>query len=202
MHMRVNASDETIDIDEKSLVEQIDRCPCATFVLLVTLTNEKNSHSNIMVFNRNSRVIEHFDPFGLTSPLENAYHLIIKHFMDSSFPEWFYVQPNMLCPGIPRHPQEAESLGANFNKDGYCVMWSLYYVTLRLLNPNKTSDQTYSYLATHPGIFFEIQRFRCNVLDVVLTEVEQGRFHGYGSVGVQNVAKLYKPQLDACKKIK
>ena len=107
--------------------------------------------------------------------------------------------PTALCPNIfqLRGPQHAEHLSIN-NKTGYCV-WSLYYAVLRISNPDKSPEEAYVYLTTHPGIFFEIRRFRCYVLEVALAEFKQGRFHGHEAEDIEATLEIYSSQLNECK---
>ena len=163
--MDPNRETVEMDVDVNLLQNQLRSCAYDTTIVQVTMKKEGSSHANIMLFDRKNHIIEHFDPHGESSRYEDA-HALIARFMHDKFPEWAYIAPSMLCPA--KGPQHAEHLGANFNKTGYCVSWSLYYMVLRLLNQNKTYEETYQYLATHPGIFFEIRRFRCFVLEIAL----------------------------------
>ena len=95
----------------------------------------------------------------------------IEQLFQRLLPGWQYISPIMFCPKITMGPQDLEAR-LRFGEKGYCALWSLYYVALRLLNQDKSREETYEYMTTHPGIVFDIRRFRCYVFDVAFEEME------------------------------
>lgn len=202
--MFVDVELRTASVDVSYLKYNIQTCPFDTFILPVRIVKTKeNSHSNIIIFNRSMRTVEHFEPHGgkYQQQVDNA--PILEQFIKTEFPKWQYISPSMLCPKIlaSKGPQHSEVL-FGFSMTGYCALWSLYYVILRILNPNKTSDETYIYLTKHPGIFLEIRRFRCLVLDTAMAEFEQGRYHGYDKVTCTEIYEKFSQQRRICVKRK
>ena len=165
---------------ENNLSRKLNECPFNTFVLPVTISdksNNANNHSNIILLQKDDMTIEHFEPHGSSNEFRQKYPQMysqVEQLFQRLLPGWTYISPITFCPKIAVGPQEMEQR-LRFGHKGYCAMWSLYYVVLRLLNPDKTREDTYEYMTTHPGILFDIRRFRCYVFDVAFEEIKNER---------------------------
>ena len=94
-----------------------------------TLTS--NGHANALVFNLHQRLIERFEPAGRQRA--NQFDKALESLFRSKMPGWKYVGSSVAPNVGPQRKADAFS--------GLCVTWSLYYVILRLTNPQKTTAQ-------------------------------------------------------------
>ena len=105
-----------------------------------------SGHANALVFvhgdSRGKRVIERFDPAynKASDDWGDAVDLTIKALFRRHFPGWEYVGTRVSAP--PK--------GVQLRADawtGLCVTYSLWYVLLRLLNPDRSARQINRFMA-------------------------------------------------------
>ena len=80
-------------------------------------------HANALVFDLRRKMIERYEPSGLTSSHIDG---VLKRLFAKTLPSWSYVGHRM--------SKGAQELADSF--DGMCVTFSLLYVLMRLLNPD------------------------------------------------------------------
>ena len=96
-----------------------------------------SGHSNSLIFDTRKKTIERFEPFGRMSKPEDDSTL--SRLFLSELKGWRYVGTESSAPD--KGPQW---LADSFS--GMCVTFSLLYVLLRLLNPQKTPRQINTYI--------------------------------------------------------
>lgn len=106
--------------------------------------HDKNSHANILILDKQKATIERFEPHG--GRMSESIHFYESPELDERLAELFraksksytYLKPQEICPRkgfqqkqVKEHlTKSLETLG------GFCGVWSLWYMELRLLNPN------------------------------------------------------------------
>lgn len=130
----------------------------------------RSGHANILIYRRDSNVIEHFEPHGGdyigNEKLQNFVKKIMLFFtniLNSEFkkkgiPSANYIEASQVCPYIKGlQTLEAES---KFKKNkieggGYCAAWSMFFAEACLKNPKLSSKEVleniYNYLTTKPS---------------------------------------------------
>lgn len=102
------------------------------------------AHSNIMLYDKILRTLEHFDPHGgccrcrsckahdkhLKRSLENIFSVVLDNVTGNS--KFEYISPQCLLPS-----------GGPQKEDSYCSVWSMWYLELKLMNQHidVTSDE-------------------------------------------------------------
>lgn len=93
---------------------------------------DSNAHMNLLLFDTTQKVVERFDPLGdykgyeadvLDKRLKGLFRL---H-------NYKYIKPTNTCP--LQHIQ-IQHFPGNSTDTGYCAAWSMFYLDLRLSNPN------------------------------------------------------------------
>jgi hypothetical protein len=106
----------------------------------------KIGHSNFIIYDKISKTFEHFEPHGSlqVSNIGNKQRLYIElnNFFTQLIPYCIYLSPNSVCPNIG--PQALESILCEKHvykstSPGYCYLWSIWYVELRLHYPDELS---------------------------------------------------------------
>lgn len=101
-----------------------------------------DGHSNALVFNLREKVIERFEPSGQHAghrKLDGA----LRRQLASLLPGWTYRGTATSAPR--KGPQERADAF-----DGLCVTYSLFYVLLRVLNPDRSSREIQAWMVERP----------------------------------------------------
>jgi len=119
-----------------------------------------SSHANMLIFRPKRGIVERFEPHGSKSGLaekidaksEIVINKVLKRFWEKEMKKYVgkvrFVPPIDICP--TKYPQTAgfQSLASMLGKDiygdkymGFCLMWSLFFVEVILMNPDKTTDE-------------------------------------------------------------
>ena len=127
----------------------------------------RGGHANILIYRRDSNVIEHFEPHGgeyinntkLQDSIKKIMLFFTKilnlEFKKKGIPQANYIEASQVCPYI-KGLQTLE--GASILKKqkieggGYCAAWSMFFAEVCLKNPNMSSSEVleniYNYLTT------------------------------------------------------
>lgn len=106
--------------------------------------NKENpmAHANFIIYDSKKKEVERFEPYG-TKVL--FYEFFEQDKIDSKLRKWFsnnlgikkYYSPIKTCPrGGFQDLQSIEQLERTGDPGGFCMIWSLWYVHLRLKFPN------------------------------------------------------------------
>jgi hypothetical protein len=113
-------------------INKIDLFDCKKktykFIDLTLFSNHGDrlhNHSNILIYNNHTRVLERFEPHGKTSPYgcDESINIAIK----KQWPDIKYLAPSNIC--YSKGPQK---------NDIYCTIWSYLYLDIRLSHPAVT----------------------------------------------------------------
>lgn len=123
-------------------------------VLVINNPNTEQAHANGLLYDTQTQILERFEPHGHGTKLEyiklkSTDTRLIKQYLqkrlDISIKR--FNQPKSACPkrgwqlrqGIPRIPNE--NFNRQWNIQGYCAAWTLYFIILRAMNPEISSKQ-------------------------------------------------------------
>lgn len=111
---------------------------------------EYNSHSNILIYDTKKKELERFEPHGDIYTRENIRPIIKKMYknIDDDILKFLnkyeknvkkYYKPIDYCPEMSFQTLEVlENESLPIDPGGYCSMWCIWYLDLRLSNPNKS----------------------------------------------------------------
>lgn len=116
-----------------------------------------NAHFNALLFDNKNKTIERFEPysffsekkyFNISSKFDKAFSKILKKYLDFN-----YILPTNFCPNKGFQQKEENSLLNSINiktignyqlkndPGGFCGAWSLYFLNLRVSNPNSNPNE-------------------------------------------------------------
>ena len=103
--------------------------------------NNKEAHANLMMYDKNTRTIERFDPHGLSSiewvsdeRVDYEVQKKLSYIQDMVIVE--YLRPQEICPLGPQSLENFVRDKISSDPGGFCAAWSLWYADLRLSNPD------------------------------------------------------------------
>jgi hypothetical protein len=109
------------------------------------ITNDGISHANILIYDKKNNILERFEPYGYYIMLDNDAldDKIYKYFKHIYNKNITYVKPKDYLNKI-----KFQTLSNDMNIDvkkfndpfGYCLAWTLWYLEMRLLNPETSSQ--------------------------------------------------------------
>lgn len=115
------------------------------FKLTIITDISETSHANIIIFDKNKKILERFEPYGIINFLEtkkldgfikNNIGLILKKYYNQKI---IYLSPEKLFMdiGFQIISQDMElSVKKYGDPAGYCLAWTYWYLELRLINPD------------------------------------------------------------------
>lgn len=116
-------------------------CKNKDFIIIpINLRNNNSVHANILLYNMKTKTIEHYEPYGSYLP-ESFYDNFFSFFKNSGIT---YKSPTHTCPsiGFQKASWDCPNVFFKFKTPyGYCLIWSLYLVELRLKNPDVIDTQ-------------------------------------------------------------
>lgn len=142
----------------KRLKKFVSECkgPMAAVLLGIEPVGREIGHANMLIFNKRTMKLEHFEPYGSQTPYGKPYTKALAKFLRNLGREmggFDYVPPNKLCPSSDivisgkdsiKGPQVMVTLAAQKGMDtrflGTCQLWSIWYAHLRMMNPDVPSD--------------------------------------------------------------
>lgn len=106
------------------------------FSVLLVSDTIRESHANALIYDKESRELERFEPNGA------GYKSYNQAGLDAALVAFFgerigaYIEPAGFCPiGIQKLENNEKNAGAK-DIGGNCAVWSLYFMELRLSNPS------------------------------------------------------------------
>ena len=112
-------------------------------VSLIIITKETN-HQNILIYDKKTNNIERFEPYGY---INNKNSIDLDSFLEKIFKN-IDKKINYISPKIFMNRMGFQNISENEDKfentkisdpNGFCIAWSLWYVEMRLLNPDKNN---------------------------------------------------------------
>lgn len=122
-----------------SIWKSIRECKGKRFYIIpLTLVMQPINHSNILVYDSHEKSMERFEPYGGVpdDKADIVDELIIDLFAKNmpNFIEIYY-KPIDYCPKLSFQSfQEMENEMEDYDPEGYCSVWVLWYIDLRLSN--------------------------------------------------------------------
>lgn len=114
------------------------------FIVIPLLINKNGiGHYNSIIIDNNTKTIERFEPNGYCVSEEYNYNgelldNIIKNELLTQFVDYKYIKP---CDYLPFHGfQQFDNLYRDDvigDPHGFCLIWTIYYIELRIMNPNR-----------------------------------------------------------------
>jgi hypothetical protein len=105
---------------------------------------EINAHANTMVYDTKSKSLERFEPHGynlsdscINYQVDDMILKLFNEHMGKDFVKKYY-KPIDFCPKANVQIIESReiSTGKKFDPEGFCLIWSYFYIDLRLANPD------------------------------------------------------------------
>jgi hypothetical protein len=130
------------------IITDIIKCRKRFFIIPLTIQkvkgNKTESHANFLIYDSKEKSMERFEPLGERHELkerhDNAIFKLFKTYLNQDgIPRLLnYYPPILFCPKIG--PQQLDRLEKDNIKAGdpvgFCVAWCIWYVNLRLSNPD------------------------------------------------------------------
>ena len=130
------------------IITDIIKCRKRFFIIPLTIQkvkgNKTESHANFLIYDSKEKSMERFEPLGERHELkerhDNAIFKLFKTYLNQDgIPRLLnYYPPVLFCPKIG--PQQLDRLEKDNIKAGdpvgFCVAWCIWYVNLRLSNPD------------------------------------------------------------------
>ena len=97
---------------------------------------DKDSHSNMMIYDSKYETLEHFEPYGSSNSYDrNLFEQeIFREFVETGMVKK-YLPNNKLCPYIGPQSKESSEKPRRIHH-GFCTIWSFWYADLRLSFPD------------------------------------------------------------------
>jgi len=154
------------------------------YMSLMSRNNDKepyiNGHANILLFNKNRNIIEHYEPHGMG--YNNVDNWALYDYLEAEFKihlnTYTYTRPNAICPNghygyqaIVGHENTTKTL------KGTCTMWALYFINDRLQHPDQSAAEVY--LNTYKQLKVAIQHRSLNsvIRDFIITLAQLLQIH-------------------------
>ena len=191
MHKNVEIYCEEIDIiyypDEKEFKHIVRPVSIRTnntnvrflaFVLNLKKHGDKYRHANILLFDKTKKILSRFEPYGQSTPFEGETYLdsYIKRSVDVPFEK--YIEPSRFCP-------QAKG-GKRLKNDplGFCMVWVIWYLDLRLTYPDVDEDKLQeSAIAQIDNEYSDFKQFIRQYAAFLVTLIENNM---YEDIAVQN----------------
>ena len=147
-------SDKIWDVWNDAMVD-----PTLRFlVILIKLQLPGAGHANVLIYDKSSNELERFDPHGAHGTMFGDEELDkiltetwTKHIDESNIKmkrKFRFFNPSQYCPRKAYVFQAKESddiFVSNSDSNGTCAVWRLWYIHVRLSNPNLTRKEVVSY---------------------------------------------------------
>ncbi len=144
---------------------------CNIIFVNLHIAKQFSSHENVLIFDRELRTIYHFEPHDIfmnrleeQELVNHSIENLLNELTKLSSSSWTLIYPQVLCPatfGVQTYEPGLKGAG------GFCALYSLYLIHLKILNPDQPVETLVDYLNTNRGILSELQRYKCYVLSVV-----------------------------------
>jgi len=118
------------------------------FAIPIAIDLENGSHANIIIIDKQFKIIERFEPNGSNEPVnfyynKNLLDFKIKSYLEKIFPDYEYLEPANFLPVIGFQTLEMienKQMKKIGDPGGFCVGWCLWYLEQRIkymVNPKK-----------------------------------------------------------------
>jgi hypothetical protein len=154
--MCLNGRRRLLTFNDTEFMKMYDRCLTNTSIRFIVISlglydrydcstrDEEQGHANILIHDKEKRTIERFEPNGVIEggdwfEYEKLDKELKKFFIvKNNFNIKEYLYPTNICPREgPQAIQSSEEVNENSNYlDGYCIVWSHFYLYLRLEFPD------------------------------------------------------------------
>jgi len=158
--------------------------------LYLTRTFE-NGHSNALLMDLKNKVIERFEPDHRRQrccPLDDALKRSFGHIL----PDWSYFGSRAAFGVVRDGPQQRVDAYR-----GMCVTYSLWYILMRALNPDKPASSVYEYFARLASSTLRSQLMKLNKAAVATHAYDRG-----SATGSPHTRRLHTGKKSACMKRK
>jgi hypothetical protein len=122
----------------KSFFKFLDSCKKRFVVLpLLLLLKSGSVHFNMVIYDTKDKEMERFEPYG--GKIKINFDKLFKMYIDVFMDNVTYFEPLTFCPNIS-FQQLNETYGTRLSSDpgGFCTIWSLWYMEMRLKYPDKS----------------------------------------------------------------
>ena len=120
------------------------------FIIPLCVIVNDTFHANVLIYDKVKQELERFNPNGNTESMGSAIDYVCKQFGKENNlikDDSDYISPYNLCPNILANPQSRQD-GNNSNFKGSCATWCMWYIHLRLSNPNVNREEILEYAST------------------------------------------------------
>jgi ankyrin repeat protein len=121
----------------------------ARFIIIPLGIEMKNgSHANYIIYDKNNKELERFEPHGGTTPIGFNYNStyldnLLENYFKSIDADIKYIRPNEYIPkiGFQIMDSQEENKKKIGDPGGFCALWSIWYVDNRLTYHNYDRDK-------------------------------------------------------------
>jgi len=124
-------------------------CKLNILFVPINIQYESFGHANIMLINKTKKVwvIDYFEPHGIAEWSENVQTFVERYLsIILNNQEFVFKKQVDVCPYVKGQMQMREH--AIYKGPGLCQTWVIYYILLRLCNPNLSNEQIQLYLSS------------------------------------------------------
>ena len=146
--------------DNKNVKDFVMVIPVAFAVEIKSSTRPPSNHANMLIYKSATNTMEHFEPHGqylfpdkTDAEVQEFNEKIVSIFRDMITTmnainmkrdrvyyenDIEYIEPSRLCPNRRGFQLYDEAYGKRYNIEGggFCMMWSMFYAEMSLLNPD------------------------------------------------------------------
>ena len=158
------------------------------FALPIGIDLENGSHANVIIIDKQLKLIERFEPNGADEPIgfnynKNLLDFKIKIYLEKYFPDYEYLEPEKFLPTFGFQMLEMienKKMKRIGDPGGFCVGWCLWYLEQRLkylLHPKKLVEKLIINIKSKNISFKNLIRSYVNTLlsefrDKILNELQ------------------------------
>ncbi len=110
---------------------------------------DSGPHFNILVGDNKTKIIERFEPYGayVDEKVHESFDKDLKKFLEKNNLDFGYKNPDEFCPASGFQELEENNIQkkkASVRKNdyrGYCGMWSMWFIEMKIRNPDLPSDK-------------------------------------------------------------
>ena len=131
---------------ENSLAKKIRECDSRVVVIFLRLIfSSTMHHANVLIFDKNRREVERFEPHGHKSEMNSeGLNVFIKAELRRLVPTFEYFSPRTICPRYNLQENGDVALTPRcVENGGYCSVYSVLYSVSRVLFPEMGRNEIY-----------------------------------------------------------
>ena len=146
--LTLTSSDQNHIIMTEEMINQTKSCytnPDIRFIIFpLSIIKRVIGHANVLIYDKISKTLERFEPHGVCAQhifdfVKNFDKKIVKFLRDNiGMIIHDYKTPENFCPLFSYQAIEGSEnvISVNTDPKGFCQSWALFYIELRLRNPN------------------------------------------------------------------